>query len=139
MPYGISNARANRPRRIRKFVLNAFAYAVLGMALGVYMAIAQNFRQMGTHTHIMLVGFVISFAYALCHRLWLSNAGSKFAAVQFYIHQAATIVLLAGLFLLYGGFVPAERVGPVLGTGSIFVFVGMLLMFVMLLRSPARS
>jgi TctA family transporter len=122
----------------RKFVLTAFAYAMLGMLFGIYMGVSRDFSQMDTHTHILLIGFAVSLAYALCHTLWLSNAG-KLAVVQFYVHLAATFVLLVGLFLFYGGMVGATVIGPVLGIGSIAVFIGMVLMFFMLVRYPAKA
>ena len=57
----------------RRFVLAAFGYAILGLGLGLFMGISQDHGQMPTHAHIMLVGFVISFIYALCHKIWLIN------------------------------------------------------------------
>lgn len=122
----------------RKFVLTAFGYAIAGLALGIYMASSKDHGQLVTHAHIMLVGFVVSFVYGLCHKLWLGNTKSGLALAQFYIHQAGSLVLFIGLFLLYGGFAGDAAVGPVLGVASVAVFVGVVLMTLLFVK-PMRS
>ena len=49
----------------RKFLLCGFAYAIAGMGLGIYMAASKNHALFIAHAHILLVGFVLSFIYAL--------------------------------------------------------------------------
>ncbi len=112
----------------RKFILTAFGYAILGLLLGIYMAASKNHGQYVTHAHIMLIGFLLSFVYGLCHKLWLNNSTSKLAIAQFYVHQIGSFVVLLGLFLLYGQFVALETIDPILAAASITVFVGVVLM-----------
>lgn len=119
----------------RKYVMTALGYAIVGLALGIYMAASHDHGQLVTHAHIMLVGFLLSFVYALCHKLWLGNAGPRLANAQFYLHQAGALALMVGLFLLYGRFVADATIEPLLSAGSIAVFVGMILMKVMFIRS----
>ena len=119
----------------RKFVLTSLGYAILGLALGIFMAASKNHGQLVTHAHIMLVGFVVSFIYALLHKLWLHNSTSHLAVAQFYIHQFGTAVLVTGLFLYYGQFVALETIDPVLAMASIVVFVGVILMNILFIKS----
>ena len=112
----------------RKFVFTGLIYAVIGMSLGIFMAASHNHEQMVTHAHIMLAGFVVSFIYALCHKLWLGGAINTLKKVQFYVHQIGIAVLFLGLFLLYGGFIPMETIDPVLALASFFVLAGMIMM-----------
>jgi hypothetical protein len=121
----------------RKFLLCAFAYAVLGMSLGVYMGASKIHVQFVTHAHILLVGFVVSFIYALVHKLWLSGVSPALGATQFYLHQSATLVMVCGLFLLFAGAAPEATVGPILGISSIGVLAAALLMLWMILKSRA--
>ncbi len=123
----------------RKFILTAFGYAILGLALGIHMAASKDHGQFVTHAHIMLVGFVLSFIYGLCHKLWLDNSQSKLAILQFYVHQCGSLVLLIGLFLLYGQFVALELIDPVLAIASITVFVGVVLMKIELIRCTRKQ
>lgn len=123
----------------RKFILTSLGYAILGLALGLYMAASKDHDQRVTHTHIMLVGFVVSFIYALLHKLWLNEAAAKLAKIQYYLHQVGTAGLAVGLFLLYGHFVSDSKIGPFLGVFSISIFSGMILMKVMFLKSSKSA
>lgn len=119
----------------KKFILTALGYAIIGMALGIFMAASKDHGHMVTHAHIMLIGFVVSFIYGLCHKLWLNNTASKLATAQFYIHQVGTIGVVVGLFLLYGKHIALETIDPVLAVASITVFTGMVLMKVLFIQS----
>lgn len=119
----------------RKFILTSLGYAIVGLALGLFMAASKNHGQLVTHAHIMLVGFVVSFIYALLHKLWLNNSTSKLAVAQYYVHQAGTAVLVTGLFLYYGNFVTLETIDPVLAVSSLVVFLGVVLMKVLFIKS----
>ena len=118
----------------RKYVLTSLGYAIAGLALGIFMAASKNHEQLVTHAHIMLLGFVVSFIYALCHKLWLDNSTSRLALTQYYLHQAGTFFLLVALFLYYGKFVPEQTIDPVLALSSIVVFSGVVLMKVLFIR-----
>lgn len=119
----------------RKFVISAFMYALLGLLLGIYMSASRNHGQYVTHAHIMLAGFLLSFSYGICHKLWLGNPISGLARAQFYIHHIGAIGLLSGLYLMFGGHVPGGVIGPFLGISSIVLLVGFLLMVVQFLKS----
>jgi hypothetical protein len=85
-----------------------------------------------------LVGFVVSFLYALIHKLWLQKPSRGIANIQFVLHQAAAVTLSFGLFLLYGNMLPESVVGPILGIASAGVLLGMLLMLYMVVRFGAE-
>ena len=119
----------------KKFVLTGLGYAIVGLALGIFMAASKNHGQLVTHAHIMLIGFVVSFIYGLCHKLWLNNSTSKLAVTQYYVHQVGTLVILIGLFLYYGKFVSIETIDPVLAISSIAVFAGMVMMKILFIKS----
>ena len=123
----------------RKFIMTGFGYAILGLMLGIFMAASKDHGQFVTHAHIMLLGFVVSFIYALCHKLWLNNITSTLAVTQYYIHLIATFALFVGLFLGYGGFVTFEKLDKFLAAASIAAFVGLILMFVMLVKVPRSA
>jgi len=115
----------------RKFALTALVYGIIGLALGIHMAMTQDHGQKVTHAHIMLLGFVVSFIYALCHKVWIGNSTRLMAVIQFYVHQVGAVVLLAGLFLMYGELVNVATIDPVLGVASVFVLIGLILMAIL--------
>lgn len=124
----------------RRYLVWALCYAAVGMGLGIYMAASHNHGQLVTHAHVLLVGFVLSLVYGIIHRLWLEAPRHALALTQFVLHQLAAIVLLSGLFLLYGGKASEETLDPLLGIGSVGVLLGMLLMLYMVLRAgPAPA
>jgi len=123
----------------KKFVLTGLGYAIIGLALGIFMAASKNHSHLVTHAHIMLVGFVVSFIYGLCHKLWLNNIVTKLSRAQFYIHQIGTIGLVVGLFLYYGKFVSLEKIDPLLALSSIAVLIAMVLMKVLFIKSMKNT
>lgn len=119
----------------RKFIMTSLGYAIIGMLLGIFMAATKNHSQMVAHAHIMLAGFVVSFFYALCHKLWLHECDSILAKFQFGLHQAGVLVLSLGLFLFYGRYIDPETMDPILAASSITVLAAMILMKILFLRS----
>jgi hypothetical protein len=123
----------------RQYLIWALGYAAVGICLGIYMAASQNHTEFVAHAHILLIGFVLSFAYGIIHKLWLSNPGKVIAAVQFTVHQAAAVTLSIGLFLLYGNIASAATLDPILGVASALVLLGALLMLYMVVTTSAAE
>ena len=119
----------------RKYIVSALIYGFAGLILGLYMAASHNHGQLVTHAHIMLVGFVVSFIYAVIHKLWLDNPKELMAKAQFYIHQLGTFGMVVALFLLYGGFMQGDLLAPVAALSSILVLIAFILMIWMYLRN----
>jgi hypothetical protein len=120
----------------RKFLLCGFAYAIAGMGLGIYMAASKNHALYVAHAHILLVGFVVSFIYALVHRLWIAGSTGRLADAQFYLHQVAALAMVVGLVLLYAGLVPEATLAPLLGLASVGVLLAAVLMVWLIVRLP---
>ena len=123
----------------KKFIMTALGYAIIGLALGIFMAASKDHGHLVTHAHIMLVGFVVSFIYGLCHKLWLNNPTTKLATSQYYIHQIGTVGIVIGLFLYYGKFVSLETIDPFLAISSIAVFIGMVMMKILFIKSMKKA
>ena len=117
----------------RSFLVAGLTYGILGMGLGIYMAATRDHGQLVTHAHLMLVGFLLSIVYALIHRLWLNNPGRWIARTQFAAHHLGTLMMVSGLYLLYGAHYPHETLEPLLAGSSILVLVAMLMITVMVL------
>ena len=123
----------------RKFLLCGFAYAIAGMGLGLYMAASKNHALFIAHAHILLVGFVVSFIYALVHRLWIAGSSQRLSSVQFYLHQLSTLVMTSGLVAMYSGALPEATLAPVLGLASVGVLLAALLVAWMIVRLPREQ
>lgn len=121
-----------------RYLVWALGYAVAGMCLGIFMAASQDHTQHVTHAHVLLIGFVVSFIYAVIHRLWLGEARPALSRVQYYVHHAGAIVLFLGLLLLYGNMGSPEMLEPLLALASITVLSGLLLMLYMVIKATSR-
>lgn len=119
----------------KKYVMTGLSYALVGILLGIYMAKSHDYGQKVTHAHILLVGFVVSFIYGVCHKLWLHAPAKLWSGIQFICHQAGTAIMVVGLFLLYGGLVSEDLLGPILGIASLAVLAGLIIMTVLVARS----
>ena len=122
----------------RKFLLCSLAYALFGMCVGIYMAASKNHGQFIAHAHILLVGFVLSFIYALIHKLWISAETIATATVQFYLHQLSALVMGLGLLLFYGGLFQ-EVLDPILATSAFGILGSMLLMAYLVVKFPRAT
>lgn len=122
----------------RTYLIWALCYAAAGMALGIYMGASHNHGQFPTHAHVMLVGFVMSVIYAVIHRLWLTAPSRSLATIQFILHQAGSLVMFAGLFLVYGQMASEDQAARLLVPAVIAVTLGVLLMLVMVLKADVR-
>lgn len=119
----------------RWHVMFGLGFAVLGMALGIYMAISKNHGQHVTHAHVLLLGFVVSVLYGAIYRLWLTAASARLATIQTGLHQIGSVLIVSGLFLLFSGTATEDALGPLLGGGSIAAISSAVLMLYQFVRA----
>ncbi len=119
----------------RKYVMTALGYALIGLLLGMHMAGTHVYTQHVTHAHIMLLGFVVSFIYAMIHRLYLTNSDSTLSRVQFWLHQIGSLGIFVGLFLLYQGRQDLGFVEPMLGASSVLVLLGLIIIKILFIKA----
>jgi len=98
----------------RGFFASAVVYGVLGMVLGLHMAIGHDHGELPTHAHIMVVGW-LSFAIFGFFYHALGAAVPRWLALAHYIlAQISVAIMVIGLWLYYGGqtqFEPAAAIG----------------------------
>ena len=108
----------------RLFFTVAICYAVLGMTLGLFMAISQNHGEMPTHAHIMLAGWVSSAIFAFFYHQFPAVSIKGIAIFHFWFQTTCAIIMMVSLLFIYGGHPGAE---PGAAVGSIGYALGMLL------------
>lgn len=117
----------------RSFLAIGLAYGAVGMGVGIHMAAIMNHGQNVTHAHLLLVGFLLSVIYAIIHRLWLNRPWKWLARAQFLTHHLGVVMMVTGLYLLYGGHFPHQTLEPLLASSSIIVLISLLLMLVLVI------
>jgi drug/metabolite transporter (DMT)-like permease len=106
---------------------------LIGMTLGIFMGIRQDFVLAPAHAHLNLLGFVTMFLSALYYRAFPQAAASRLALYQAVISIVGAILFPVGIAcVLLGGH---DRFEPVVVAGALTVFAGMLLFAVIVYRT----
>lgn len=109
----------------RFFFIAALAYAVLGFVVGLSMAITHDHSQLPTHAHIMVIGWLSFFCFAVFYHLFEDRMSRAMALAHFGLAQVAMLVLAIGLYLVYSGqtqFAPVPAVGASAYALSFLIF-----------------
>ncbi|MFN0264228.1 hypothetical protein ACKTEK_10165 [Tepidamorphus sp. 3E244] len=100
----------------RVFFLSALIYGLAGMMLGISMAASHDHGQMPTHAHTMVIGWLSFAVFGLFYHHFPAAAGSTLARMHMWVAEVSLLVLIVGLFLLYGG---NTALAPMLAIASI--------------------
>ncbi|MCX7305943.1 MAG: hypothetical protein NTV73_16670 [Hyphomicrobiales bacterium] len=101
----------------RNFFTLAIMFAILGMMLGLQMAMSQDHSQLPTHAHIMVLGWVMSAVFAFFYPLVPAAGHSRLAPVHFWLSAVSSVGLVIGLFMIYGGNLSADPIAAVCSMG----------------------
>mgnify|MGYP001024615609 CR=1 FL=1 len=110
---------------------------LLGMAIGIFMGIKQDFALAPAHAHLNLLGFVTMFLSALYYSVFPMAAATRMARIQAVISVGGAILFPVGIAsVLLGGH---DRLEPLVVAGALTVFVGMLLFAVIVYRTAGMA
>src|SRR3954449_11403148 len=109
----------------------AVLFALLGMGMGIAMAIARDHAAMPAHAHLNLLGWVSLFLFGLYYRLNPALDVSRLALVQVGVWSFGTGVLTIAVAAIHMGY---EAADPVAAVGSLIVLAAMLLFAVLVFR-----
>jgi cbb3-type cytochrome oxidase subunit 1 len=107
----------------RAFFISAVVYGLLGVLLGLDMAMRHDHGQLPTHAHIMVVGWVSFAIFGFFYFLLGAAVPRWLALAHLWLAQISVAVMVAGLWLYYGGqtqFEPLAAIGA-MGYGASFV------------------
>ncbi len=97
--------------------------AIIGMVMGLHMAISGEHLQKPAHAHVNLLGWVSLFLYGVYYRLNPEIDPTKLAIWQARVALASVLVMTIGLWFLYAG---AEAAEPLAAVGALGSFGAML-------------
>ncbi len=105
---------------------------LVGLCIGIGMAMKQDFRLVSTHAHMNLVGFVIMFITGLYYRFVPAAETLGLAKAHAYLHIIAAIILPIGIaaLTLYG---PTYEIIAIVG--SLIFLLAMILFAVVVYRT----
>ncbi len=97
--------------------------AIIGMVMGLHMAISGEHLQKPAHAHVNLLGWVSLFLYGVYYRLNPDLDQTKRAIWQARVALGSVLVMTIGLWFLYAG---AEAAEPLAAVGSLAAFAALL-------------
>lgn len=87
----------------RRFIRLAVVCALIGMGMGIYMGISEDWALRPVHVHLNLLGWVSCALYAVIYRLVPRMAGDRTASWHFTVSAIATLAMTVAFPLhLYG-------------------------------------
>jgi hypothetical protein len=81
------------------FLLLAVACLIVGVCLGIYMGINQDFQLSPVHAHLNLVGWVSMALFGLVYRLYPDLMKSRLARLHFWLAAPSALLLPFGIYL----------------------------------------
>ncbi len=121
---------------VSRFLRLSVIYALIGMSIGIHMAMSHDHAQAPTHAHLNLLGFVAMFLYGLFYRGWPEAAAGRLAHWHFWIANIGLIGGITGIALIYGGLPEAE---PLAAVSSLLMIAGMAIFAVIVFRATRTS
>jgi hypothetical protein len=123
------------PKLANLFFKTAVVFLIIGIGIGLQMAISRNHNVIGAHAHINLLGWVTSAIFGIYYALNPAKAETRIAMAHYAVYTLGVAVMAVSLYLLLSGNVAFEA--PV-AISSLITFVGVLL-FAWVLFAPATT
>jgi heme/copper-type cytochrome/quinol oxidase subunit 1 len=109
----------------KAFFATAVVYGLLGMLLGLDMAMRHDHAELPTHAHIMVIGWLSFAIFGFFYHLLGQAVPPLLASLHFWLAQASLAVLVVALWLIYSGrpeFDPLAAVGAMGYAASFAIF-----------------
>lgn len=110
-----------------RWILAALVYLCLGVVLGVYMGASHDHSLAGVHAHVNLLGWVTLALIGVVYHFFPRAGASRVATVQFWLHNAALLVMMTALGLHLKGnaaLEPLVAAGSLAMLAAVFLFAG---------------
>ena len=112
------------PRISQLYFKTAILFLIIGILMGLNMAISQDHTVIGAHAHCNLLGWVTMAIFGGYHALNPQKAETRLAMIQYYVYTAGIVLMVPSLYLMLLGNMAME---PIVGISSIITFAGVLL------------
>ena len=117
------------PRIAQLYFKTAILFLIVGIGMGLNMAISQDHSVIGAHAHCNLLGWVTMAIFGGYHALNPRKAERRLAMIQYYVYTAGLVLMIPSLYLFLLGNMAME---PVVAVASIITFIGVLLFAVII-------
>ena len=101
------------------FIRLSVLYSLIGMGIAIMMVSVDDHSQMPTHAHIMLIGFVTLFLFAVFYRLWPEAETGPLPVLHFWLTNLSFVGFMIGFWMIYSG---APQIGEIFTAPSTTLF-----------------
>lgn len=115
-----------------KFIKISVCYFVVGVCLGMYMSMTENFNYTPVHVHINLLGWTAMTLAGLIYVAFPRAAETTLAKVHFWIHNIALPIMMVGLAFLVSG---VGAAGPAVAAGGTLMVLGVIVFAINILSN----
>ena len=123
------------PRMDIYFLLLAAFCLILGVSLGIFMGIREDFQLAPVHAHINLMGWASLALFAVIYRAFPELSASRLAQVHFWLAVPSAPVFPVGIYLA-----SMHQVTVVAIIASLLWLAGAIVFFIIVLgRALSRS
>ncbi|KXF76652.1 hypothetical protein ATN84_11435 [Paramesorhizobium deserti] len=112
------------PHIAQLFFKTAIIFLIIGIAMGLQMAISGNHNVIGAHAHANLLGWVTMAIFGVYYALNPRKAEKRIAMLQYGIYTSGVIIMVPSLYMMLLGNPAME---PVVAIASLITFAGVLL------------
>lgn len=112
------------PRIAQLYFKTAVLFLIIGIGMGLNMAISQDHSVIGAHAHCNLLGWVTMAIFGGYHALNPRKAERRLAMIQYCVYTAGVVLMVPSLYLMLLGNAAME---PIVAISSIITFIGVLL------------
>ncbi|MDM9619047.1 hypothetical protein A6U87_01450 [Rhizobium sp. AC44/96] len=112
------------PRVSQLYFKTAVIFLIVGIGMGLNMAISQDHSVIGAHAHCNLLGWVTMALFGGYHALNPRKAERRIAIIQYCVYTAGVTLMVPSLYLMLLGNAAME---PIVGIASVITLVGVLL------------
>lgn len=117
------------PRIAKLYFRTAIIFLIIGIAMGLTMAISQDHSAIGAHAHANLLGWVTMAIFGGYHALNPAKAERRIAMIQYMVYTTGVALMVPALYLMLTGNPAME---PVVAIASLITFAGVLLFAVII-------
>lgn len=106
-----------------KLIKISAVYFALGVLLGLYMSMAQNYVYTGVHAHVNLLGWASLALAGIFYWLFPKAGNSIYGKIHFWLHNLGLPIMMISLFMVVSGFSQFLTFIPI---GAIMVSIAVL-------------
>ena len=112
----------------RMFLILAIVCLLVGISLGIYMGVREDFQLAPVHGHINLVGWVSLALFAVIYRVYPELSTSRLSRLHFWLAAPSAPMLPIGIYLAMLHQAPTLAIVASLGwlSGTLIFFVAVL-------------